>query len=114
MGQGLCAVSGCGAKMRARGLCIRHYTRWRRHGDVHYRLKGIKRLDRGCKLEIEDVIQIKEALQSPYLGVIKNLALKYGVDQSLISQIKNGDRWAHDLEELKKQREYMLKTKGGE
>lgn len=30
---GQCSVSGCSAKINARGWCMKHYTRWKRHGD---------------------------------------------------------------------------------
>ena len=29
-----CTIDGCESKHEARGWCIKHYTRWRQHGDV--------------------------------------------------------------------------------
>ena len=29
-----CAIEGCPGKIAGRGWCIKHYTRWRRHGDA--------------------------------------------------------------------------------
>ncbi len=31
--KGICAIEGCVIRSAARGLCPRHYARWRRHGD---------------------------------------------------------------------------------
>lgn len=33
-GQRICEEDGCGRPHRARGLCARCWTRWRRHGDT--------------------------------------------------------------------------------
>lgn len=41
-----CSVEGCAGKFRARGLCGKHYERWRNHGDVNIRF-GYKDGD-GC------------------------------------------------------------------
>lgn len=40
MGQGTCAVDGCGQGARSRGWCEKHYTRWARHGDPLYTETG--------------------------------------------------------------------------
>ena len=42
------------------------------------------------KLSDEQVVEIKAALSSPYIGIQKALAAKYGVDASTISHIKCG------------------------
>lgn len=47
------------------------------------------------KLTPEQVIEIKIALQNPYWGINNDLAEKYGVHNSLISEIKLGKRWSH-------------------
>lgn len=33
MAKATCSVDGCGESVRARSWCLKHYTRWRRHGD---------------------------------------------------------------------------------
>lgn len=33
MGQRICSIEGCTANVTGRGWCMRHYTRWRFHGD---------------------------------------------------------------------------------
>lgn len=33
MSAAMCSIDGCGAKVLARGLCSKHYDRWRRNGD---------------------------------------------------------------------------------
>jgi hypothetical protein len=35
----MCSKSGCDKPNEARGWCIKHYTRWRRHGDSDKRLR---------------------------------------------------------------------------
>jgi hypothetical protein len=47
------------------------------------------------KLTAEQVKEIKMALLKPYFGIQTALANKYGVNNSLISQIKLGLRWSH-------------------
>lgn len=38
MGQGrICKINGCGNPVVARGWCEKHYTRWKRYGDPHFR-----------------------------------------------------------------------------
>jgi len=32
----LCTVDQCGDVVYAKGLCQKHYRRWRKHGDAHY------------------------------------------------------------------------------
>lgn len=39
MKQKHCLVDECEAPPRSRGWCVKHYTRWQRHGDVTVRLK---------------------------------------------------------------------------
>jgi hypothetical protein len=42
-----CSVAECGGKVLARGLCDKHYRRWRRHGDPNiYRPNAT----RGCSI----------------------------------------------------------------
>lgn len=36
MAQGECRVDDCGSKHQARGLCNKHYLRWKKHGDPEY------------------------------------------------------------------------------
>lgn len=33
MDERICSIKGCGKPLRARGWCVKHYNRWRRHGD---------------------------------------------------------------------------------
>ena len=35
----LCKVDGCGIASKHAGMCKKHYMRWYRHGDVHYKPK---------------------------------------------------------------------------
>ena len=32
-----CSIAGCPLAVRRRGMCGKHYQRWRRHGDPHVR-----------------------------------------------------------------------------
>lgn len=43
MTQPTCSIDGCGEKARARGWCMPHYRRWRRHGDPLYVPEATKR-----------------------------------------------------------------------
>lgn len=46
----LCTVKGCGTRVHGQGLCLKHYKRWRRHGDV----AAVKKPARGpevCSVE---------------------------------------------------------------
>jgi len=47
------------------------------------------------KLSAENAKEIKIALLTPYLGINKDLSIKYGVNKSTISQIKNNLIWSH-------------------
>lgn len=47
------------------------------------------------KLSVEQAKEIKLALKNPYLGINKDLSIKYGVNKSTISQIKTGLIWSH-------------------
>ena len=47
------------------------------------------------KLSVEMAKEIKIALKTPYLGINKDLSIKYGVAKSTISQIKNDLIWSH-------------------
>src|SRR5690349_16672604 len=62
-------------------------------GTVWSRLPGareiIKQKSRS-KLSIQDILDIKEALQTPYWGQVNALAQRYGVTHSEISHIKSG------------------------
>ena len=52
--------------------------------------------DRVCrKLSEKHVVEIWEDLQEPYVGIQRDLAEKYGVADSTISDIKKGRVWAH-------------------
>lgn len=42
------------------------------------------------RLSADDVREIRKALQTPYYGIVNDLARKYNVDHSYISQIKSG------------------------
>jgi hypothetical protein len=46
-------------------------------------------------LSVEEVIEIKKALQNPYRGQQQDLAHFYKVNQPAISNIKTGKRWSH-------------------
>ncbi len=35
----ICKIEGCENKVKTRGWCVKHYTRWRRHGDPNIVLK---------------------------------------------------------------------------
>lgn len=43
----MCSVSGCGHTALARGLCNKHYLRWRHHGDV---MRGEHKRDTVCSV----------------------------------------------------------------
>lgn len=47
------------------------------------------------RLSAEDVVEIKQALKDPYRGLQSELALEYGVNPSIITQIKQGKMWGH-------------------
>lgn len=47
------------------------------------------------KLKEYEVVEIKEALKTPYRGILKDLGEKYGVGKSTIHWIKKGGSWAH-------------------
>jgi hypothetical protein len=47
------------------------------------------------KLSVEEVIEIKKALQHYYRGQIKDLAHFYKVDPETIGHIKRGTTWSH-------------------
>jgi hypothetical protein len=46
-------------------------------------------------LSVEEVIEIKKALQNPYRGQQQDLAHFYKVNQPAISNIKTGTTWSH-------------------
>jgi len=46
-------------------------------------------------LTVEEVIEIKKALQHPYRGIQRFLAKEYGVHEDTISCIKTGYSWSH-------------------
>lgn len=37
----------CGKKQNARGMCMSHYNKWKRHGDPHF----VQKFAEGCKIE---------------------------------------------------------------
>ena len=39
-GRAACSIEGCDDISKARGLCAKHYTRWRKHGDPSTNLRG--------------------------------------------------------------------------
>jgi hypothetical protein len=41
---GLCTIEDCGRSRYCKGFCVRHYLRWRKHGDPSKVLKGGPRL----------------------------------------------------------------------
>lgn len=45
MGHSTCSIDGCEGRHEARGWCVTHYGRWRRHGDPLY-------LDPGARLRM--------------------------------------------------------------
>lgn len=62
-------------------------------GTVWKRLPGARKIIRQksrSKLSIQDIIEIKEALRTPYWGQVNILAERYGVTHSQISHIKSG------------------------
>lgn len=62
-------------------------------GTVWSRLPGAREIVRQktrSKLSIQDIIEIKEALETPYWGQVNILAERYGVTHSQISHIKSG------------------------
>lgn len=36
MAKSICSVAGCCAAVHGRGMCVRHYRRWQRHGDPSF------------------------------------------------------------------------------
>lgn len=62
-------------------------------GSVWERLPGARKIVRQksrSKLSISDILEIKEALRTPYWGQVNSLAARYGVTHSQISHIKSG------------------------
>jgi hypothetical protein len=57
--------------------------------------KSIGSKQPNSKLKDDQVLDIKIALQNPYLGIQLELAKKYGVTTTLISRIKKGLTWSH-------------------
>ena len=52
----ICSVEDCSNKVRARGLCGKHYERWRNHGDVHKRfgrIEGAPCAVEGCQRKVK-------------------------------------------------------------
>lgn len=37
----VCVVAGCSKLVYARGWCSMHYSRWRRHGSIHGRVRNV-------------------------------------------------------------------------
>ena len=44
----VCAVEGCDNIVKTRGWCVKHYTRWRNHGDPLITHKVATRADEVC------------------------------------------------------------------
>jgi len=66
------------------------------NGTTWSRLPGARKLPRQksrSKLSVQDILEIKEALRTPYWGQVNILAERYGVHHSTISQIKSGFRY---------------------
>jgi len=78
-----CSVKGCKDAAVTKGMCPRHYQRFRMHGDATAPSKR-------DKLTPEQVVAIR-AVEN-YRGVNVALAAKYHVTESTISSIRRGDR----------------------
>lgn len=62
-------------------------------GRIFSRFPGAREIVRQksrSKLSVDDIKAIKSALQTPYWGQVNELAAKYGVRHSHISNIKSG------------------------
>ncbi|GJN60441.1 HNH endonuclease signature motif containing protein [Elizabethkingia anophelis] len=67
---------------------------------IHAFGTGLKKAVKGSehyisKLTEDNVINIRERAKSKYRGLVKELAIEYNVDQSLISRIISGEYWKH-------------------
>lgn len=45
-----CAVEGCSRRAKARGLCLMHYKRWRKHGDPGHALPRGEQPTKQCSI----------------------------------------------------------------
>lgn len=70
-----------------------HTARAVLNGSIFSRFPGareiVRQKSRG-KLSVEDIKEIKRALKTPYWGQVNELAARYGVTHSQISNIKSG------------------------
>lgn len=49
-----------------------------------------------AKLTEDDVVKIKQELKAPYYsGMIRKIAMRYGVVPEAISAIRHGKNWSH-------------------
>lgn len=51
MAKSTCSIDGCESPVRARGWCIQHYQRWRKHGDPEVRVVAWSRNGPVCAVE---------------------------------------------------------------
>ena len=45
------------------------------------------------RLTVDQVVAIREALRTPYIGIGRDLAVRYRVSNALISHIRHGTAW---------------------
>ena len=84
-----CLVEGCGEKLHSRGLCNRHYIRYRRHGNPLIVINQDQK--KNVRLSDEKVTEIRRMRAR---GITqKAVAKHFDVDRTTISKIDTGENW---------------------
>ena len=82
----------CWRRHKARGLCHRHYDRWRMHGDPGVCLRRGRKAQ---KLDEEKVRDIRGRWKYGWGDNMTAMAKEYGVSRSTVSEILYRKIWKH-------------------